>query len=790
LQAGGGAENLFLVVNADSYASRTVANEYIKLRRIPASNVIYLDGVPNFAVIDVQTFRERILKPILDAIKKRGLERQIDYIVYSSDFPYGIDVRGDIGKRKLPKIFTPTASINGLTFLYQLTLARNPDYLRLDINRYARRPVQPSPSRPLSEAERKKLYGAMIFATGKDYDSAARILSELVNEHPDSPILHYNLACCLARLNRADEAIEALRNAVKSGWLNFRHMERDEDLKSLHDKPEFRRLIERMKKHILDVQPTHGFRNSCRWNEKGVIVESGGQRYMLSTVLAVTSGRGNSLREALNCLRRSAAADGTRPKGTIYYASNENIRSVIRDWAFPSAVAKLKSLGVNAEIVVGKMPLNKPDVQGVMMGTATFDWAKSGSTILRGAICEHLTSAGGVLREGAKQTPLTEFIRYGAAGASGTVREPFAIPAKFPSAFLHVHYARGCSLAEAFYQSVTGPYQLLIVGDALCAPWAKAPRVKVDGVKAGDVVKGLLRLRPKAEGTSVRRFYLFVDGVLTGECRPSASLTLDTTGLADGFHELRVVAVADDPIEARGRIILPVRVNNRNRVLEIIPPAERRINWDEKIRLSARLVGARRIAFLHNSREVAEIRGEEGSVEIPALPLGSGVVRIRAVGFLGGGRRVVSEPIEFEIVPPPALPALQLPDGAKPQEGFTLRVEGKPPAVVMDTAKADWLKKAGVRASVPFELTGYFEVAERDVYQFQIRTNLEIRLTVDSRDFEPPKKGVWKFVPVHLAAGWHRLRIRGRGAGNPLLDVRFGGRGTRRINGTLFRHLP
>ena len=69
--------------------------------------------------------------------------------------------------------------------------------------------------------------------------------------------------------------------------------------------------------------------------------------------------------------------------------------------------------------------------------------------------------------------PLTDLIRHGAAGASGTVAEPYAIAAKFPSPFIHVHYVRGASMVEAFYQSVSGPYQLLIVGDPLCRPWSK-----------------------------------------------------------------------------------------------------------------------------------------------------------------------------------------------------------------------------------------------------------------------------------------------------------------------------
>ena len=55
--------------------------------------------------------------------------------------------------------------------------------------------------------------------------------------------------------------------------------------------------------------------------------------------------------------------------------------------------------------------------------------------------------------------------------------EPYSIQAKFPHPGIHVHYCRGASLAEAFYQSVNAPYQLLVVGDPLCQPWATIPQV-------------------------------------------------------------------------------------------------------------------------------------------------------------------------------------------------------------------------------------------------------------------------------------------------------------------------
>ena len=132
---------------------------------------------------------------------------------------------------------------------------------------------------------------------------------------------------------------------------------------------------------------------------------------------------------------------------------------------------------MRAEVVAGPLPQGRRDVAGLTMGAADFDWAKSGNTILPGAICENLTSLGAVFTPSAGQTPLSAFVRAGAAGSSGTVIEPYALQAKFPHPAIHVHYARGATLAEAFYQAVQSPYQLLVVGDPLCRPWATIPQV-------------------------------------------------------------------------------------------------------------------------------------------------------------------------------------------------------------------------------------------------------------------------------------------------------------------------
>lgn len=459
--AGGGPENVAVIVNDDSEASQKIAQEYVRLRNIPACNVIRLKGISNVEQIKVDEFRDKILKLVLETIETRGLKPQIDCIAYSADFPWAIDARGDFKGKKLPRVLSPICSINGLTYLHERVLNEKREYLPLNSNRYTRLP---------------------------------------------------------ARTTEND---------------------------------------------MFDVQPSIAFHAETQWSVGGKVVEKGGERYLLSTMLAVTSGRGNSVDESIAALRRSAGADGTKPEGTFYFMVNKNVRSTTREPFIPSAVAALTKLGMKAEINEGKIPSEKTDVVGAVIGTASFDWPASKSKMLPGAICEHLTSFGGVMRSGAGQTPCTEFIKHGAAGSSGTVTEPYAIQAKFPLAFLHVHYAGGCSLAEAFYQSVQGPCQLLVVGDPLCQPWASPPDFRVQGVKNKQPITGKIEITPQPkDADSIKHFELFVDGVRQTTCLPGETLSLMTEELSNGGHELRVVAIGATAIETQSRKIYSVEVKN------------------------------------------------------------------------------------------------------------------------------------------------------------------------------------------------------------------------------------
>ena len=582
-------ENVAVVVNGDSAASKTIADEYVRLRGIPVGNLVSVTGLPDKEKMSVKDFRQRILGPVFQILAERGLLPQIDVIAYSAEIPTAIDVGGDVGEQPLPRVLTPVASINGLTFLHQAVMAKDLRYLALNSNLYARRVVAKSTDTPWTSDELRQ-YGEALAIFQEQTQATQRrkggdtptdeekvmltarlkevvaVFEALQKNHPQSAELHYNHACGLAQLGQADAALLALKEAVKSGWWDAQQAVRDDDLKSLRDRDDFKALLGEMRAADFDMQPAVGFRSSVGWLPHGMpTADENAPRYMLSTVLACTTGRGNSVEEALAHLRRSATADGSRPTGTVYFERNGDVRSTTREWGFRNAARMLESLGVKAVIEDGVLPQQKSDVAGAVIGIADFDWAKSGSTILPGAIVEHLTSFGGVLTAGAGQTPLTEFLKQGAAGSSGTVTEPYAIQAKFPTPFIHVQYASGCTLAESFYQSVTGPYQLLIVGDPLAQPWRRQFTLSVEGLTADKPLGGEVTLGPKcesADGIAAVEWEVYVDGLRVMTAKSSETLHWDTRRHTDGEHSVTVVARGNDRVQTIARDNRTVKIQN------------------------------------------------------------------------------------------------------------------------------------------------------------------------------------------------------------------------------------
>ncbi len=97
-----------------------------------------------------------------------------------------------------------------------------------------------SPADAMVEALRRSAEAA--FARG-DYSGAAEGFARLAKAAPNDPGALYNLACARARLGDAPGAIEALTESISVGFVDFHHMERDEDLELIRGADAYRLMI-------------------------------------------------------------------------------------------------------------------------------------------------------------------------------------------------------------------------------------------------------------------------------------------------------------------------------------------------------------------------------------------------------------------------------------------------------------------------------------------------------------------------------------------------------------------
>jgi Flp pilus assembly protein TadD len=66
---------------------------------------------------------------------------------------------------------------------------------------------------------------------------------QLVRLRPHDALAHYNLACSLALLRRAEMALRALRRALELGYRDFKYIRQDHDLDALRADPRYRQLM-------------------------------------------------------------------------------------------------------------------------------------------------------------------------------------------------------------------------------------------------------------------------------------------------------------------------------------------------------------------------------------------------------------------------------------------------------------------------------------------------------------------------------------------------------------------
>ncbi len=541
--AGLAPQEVAVLVNANSLASKEVANHFVHMRHVPPQNVIYLN-VPATALtaraeISPEAFTTHIWEPTLKTLQERGLDKHVLAWIYSVDFPVRITTR-------------PRTSLMGMTFLR---------------NQFPDDPEQVD----------KGLYLSPLYA-GPDAPDAPQT--------PGASLLRY-------------------------------------------------------REHLDTAMPVP------------------------SMMLGHVGARGTTVATVLRSLQQGVAADGSAPRGTVYWHQLEDIRTEMRSWQFPLAQSELREIGVAGQVLDG-LPGEANDIIGLQVGRADINASGAGRH-QAGSMAEHLTSHAGEFHL-ARQTKLTDWIRAGATASAGTVTEPYSIWTKFPHARFFPHYARGHTMLESFYLSIRSPTQILLVGEPLARPWGRPQRLTVITLEDGPLSgPASFVIAPMPPGPLLYRIWL--NGQLQAAPSGSTQFQFDTRQLPDGYHALRVGAHQRGIHVHSGFGKLDLEINNHGRAITITSPEQRAgQDWQSSVVVKVSTQGdPERIELWHNERRLAMNAADAAELRVDARQLGPGPVRLQARAIYTDGMEVRSPPrlimVERE-TPEPAIAELAQRDAA------------------------------------------------------------------------------------------------------------------------------
>ncbi|MEM9646538.1 MAG: hypothetical protein AAF989_16215, partial [Planctomycetota bacterium] len=529
-----------------------------------------------------------------------------------------------------------TASINGLTYLYQFVLADSPSYLGWWPNLYARGKFERNFQNPFSGEDAKQFNDAAEKFEAGESAEAAKLFDELAAKYPAVSPLSVRAAEAHARAGQIEEAMKSLVMAIRGGWFSSTYLRDSEDLAEIVSQPGVSEVLDRLNDAPATLQGPIGFGGERGWTGNGfpVRADQGGVPYMMSCVLGVKHPRGSTVEQIVKYLTVAAGADRTFPKGKFGFAKTTDVRSTTRMPGVPAALGRLLSNRQVPEIFKSALPTDKEDYIGLLLGTATMNLRDRPFRIVPGAIAESLTSTGAAFATGA-QTKCTELLHAGAALTSGAVAEPFSLQFKFPLPAIHAYYSEGVSAIEAMYLTVSSPYQLLIVGDPVCQPFASPPDEKVDiSMERGEMAVVTILRTPNgalADPKSAARVEIFAQGRFAKSTAPSETIRLRLPATASGIFDLRVGLVAPGPLESRISHSFQLDLNGPLEAPKVTPVPRA----DKKLTVKVSSPGATSIQLKHFDEVIDTVNSDSGEITFDRKSLGDGPLRVKAFAIHG-----------------------------------------------------------------------------------------------------------------------------------------------------------
>jgi uncharacterized protein (TIGR03790 family) len=222
----------------------------------------------------------------------------------------------------------------------------------------------------------------------------------------------------------------------------------------------------------------------------------------------------NTLAGAQLILNRGVASDSSFPNQTVVLARSSDTARNVRYVEFDNAIFDTRIRGDNSLIRVDSSSTSFTNLLGLLTGLANLSLPVN--AFVAGAMGDSLTSFGGDIFESSGQTSLLAFLNAGAAASYGTIVEPCNYLEKFPDPLDYFYQSRGFSIVEAYYQSLQNPYQGLLVGEPLSAPFARPGVADWSSLTNGSVLAGQAPLNltflSAATNAPFSQVDLFLDG--------------------------------------------------------------------------------------------------------------------------------------------------------------------------------------------------------------------------------------------------------------------------------------
>lgn len=205
----------------------------------------------------------------------------------------------------------------------------------------------------------------------------------------------------------------------------------------------------------------------------------------------------SNLSQAKAVVDRGVASDSTFPTQKVFliHYDGDPLRGV-RYVLYEDALFETR---VRGGLGILRTNASSPNTPGLQLGSqfGRQNFGLSANLFAPGALADNLTSYSGLLFEKSVVSPHThalEYLNAGATASYGTVTEPCNYLEKFPSPRNYFYQARGFTAAECYFQSVTNPYQGILVGEPLAAPFAKPGTGVWVGLPAGAALAGTTNL--------------------------------------------------------------------------------------------------------------------------------------------------------------------------------------------------------------------------------------------------------------------------------------------------------